>query len=154
MRRVYLESSNQPPAADLPLTHYIEALPVRNVKKREFLIKRAVREGQAAKKFVESVLKDVPSLTVLSSKNATYDRYEADVFLPARSLKASAVLIPINRSGAEIGAVLTAIDEKKIKVRAGGTGATGPGCYTDTSGKEVFLNNLLLETGYAVRVRD
>jgi endonuclease YncB( thermonuclease family) len=64
------------------------------------------QEGQAAKKFVESVLKDVPSLTVFSSRNATYDRYEADVFL------------------------------------------------TDRMGHEVYLNNLLLEKGYAVRVRD
>jgi endonuclease YncB( thermonuclease family) len=37
-------------------------------------------EGQKAKKFVEKILEGVPSLTVLSSKNATYDRYEADVF--------------------------------------------------------------------------
>ena len=37
------------------------------------------KEGQAAKAFVEKILKGVPSLTVLSSKNATYDRYEADI---------------------------------------------------------------------------
>ena len=61
-------------------------------------------EGQKAKKFVEKVLEGVPSLTVLSSKNATYDRYEADVF------------------------------------------------YNDKDGKETYLNNLLLEKGYAVRM--
>ena len=64
------------------------------------------KEGQAAKKFVESVLKDFPYLTVLSSKNTTHDRYEADVF------------------------------------------------YTDKGGKEVYLNNLLLEKGYAVRMTE
>jgi len=63
-------------------------------------------EGKKAKQFVEKVLKVVPSLTVLSSKNPTYDRYEADVF------------------------------------------------YRDKDGKEVYLNNKLLEAGYAVRVRD
>lgn len=55
---------------------------------------------------VRKVLKDVPSLTVLSSKNPTYDRYEADVF------------------------------------------------FMDKTGKEVYLNNLLLQEGYAVKVRD
>jgi endonuclease YncB( thermonuclease family) len=62
------------------------------------------KEGQAAKKFVESVLKDVPYLTVISSKNVTHDRYEADVF------------------------------------------------FTDKTGQETYLNNLLLEKGYAVRM--
>lgn len=37
-------------------------------------------EGKAAKKFVENLLRDVPSLTILSSQNATYDRFEADVW--------------------------------------------------------------------------
>lgn len=45
------------------------------------------KEGQAAKKFVESVLKGIPSLTVLSSKNSTYDRYEADVFFTDKNGK-------------------------------------------------------------------
>jgi len=58
--------------------------------------------GQAAKRFVESLMKDVPFLTVCSYKNDKYDRYEADVFLE------------------------------------------------DKTGNEVFLNNLLLETGHAV----
>ncbi|MDD5225792.1 MAG: DUF1016 N-terminal domain-containing protein [Candidatus Omnitrophica bacterium] len=64
------------------------------------------QEGQAAKKFVETVLKDVSHLIVLSSKNASYDRYEADVF------------------------------------------------FRDKTGREVYLNNLLLEKGFAVRVRE
>lgn len=63
------------------------------------------KEGQLAKKFVESVLNDVPCLTVLSSRNPTFDRYEADIF------------------------------------------------FKDKDGKEVYLNNLLLEKGYAIRVR-
>jgi len=83
-------------------------------------------EGKKAKQFVEKVLKGVPSLTVLSSKNATYDRYEADVFFPARD----------------------------IQVPAGGTGTTGPECYTGKTGQEVYLNNLILEKGYAVKVRN
>lgn len=63
-------------------------------------------EGKAAKKFVEDLLRNVPSLTIHSSQNATYDRFEADVF------------------------------------------------FTDKTGQEVYLNNLLLEKGYAVRVKE
>ncbi len=61
--------------------------------------------GQTAKKFVESALKAAVSITVCSSKNDKYDRYEADVF------------------------------------------------FEDKTGKQVYLNNLLLEKGHAVRVR-
>jgi len=61
-------------------------------------------EGKAAKKFVEDLLRNVPSLTVLSSQNASYDRFEADVF------------------------------------------------FTDKDRKVQYLNNLLLQAGYAVRV--
>lgn len=94
------------------------------------------REGQAAKKFVEAVLKDVTSLTVISSKNPTYDRYEADVFIPAQSSKLwPEVLAPTRREY---------IPARNLKVSAGGTGAAGLECY---------LNNLLLQEGYAVRVR-
>ena len=82
-------------------------------------------EGQKAKKFVEDVLKGVPSLTVLSSKNPSFDRYEADVFfIPARN----------------------------FKITAGGTAATGQEYFRDKEGKEVYLNNLILENGYAVKV--
>jgi len=63
-------------------------------------------EGKAAKKFVESVLRGVPYLTVLSHKNDKYDRYEADVF------------------------------------------------FKDAQGKEIYLNNLLLEAGHAVRMKE
>ena len=83
-------------------------------------------EGKAAKRFVEKLLEGVPYLTVLSHKNDNYDRYEADVFfLPARSLKAS----------------------------AGGTCAIGHKCNDNKTGKQVYLNNLLLEHGHAVRMR-
>jgi endonuclease YncB( thermonuclease family) len=61
-------------------------------------------EGKAAKKFVESVLGPVESLTVFSYKNDNHDRFEADVF------------------------------------------------FVDKTGQEIFLNNLLLQTGHAVRV--
>ena len=37
-------------------------------------------EGEVAKLFVETVLKGISSLTVYTSRNATHDRYEADVF--------------------------------------------------------------------------
>ena len=63
-------------------------------------------EGKAAKKFVENLLRNVPSLTILSSQNATYDRFEADVF------------------------------------------------YVDSKGQQVYLNNRILENGYAVRVAE
>ncbi len=78
-------------------------------------------EGKAAKKFVESVLAGVASLTIFSYKNDNHDRFEADVFLPARGLKLLAK-------------------------------GTGPECLNDQNGRDVFLNNLLLETGHAVRV--
>ncbi|MFA5160316.1 MAG: DUF1016 N-terminal domain-containing protein [Candidatus Omnitrophota bacterium] len=63
-------------------------------------------EGKAAKKFVESVLRDVPYLIVLSHKNDNHDRYEADVF------------------------------------------------FDNKHGKQVYLNNLLLEKGHAVRTKE
>ncbi len=77
-------------------------------------------EGKKAKQFVEKVLKGVPSLTVLSSKNPSFDRYEADVFLPGRSPSKD-------------------------------TMSSSPGVLI---GDQVYLNNLLLEKGYAVRVRE
>ena len=61
-------------------------------------------EGKAAKKFVESLLRDVPELIVLTRKNDKYDRYEADVFIE------------------------------------------------DKTGAKLFVNNLLLEAGHAIRV--
>jgi len=82
------------------------------------------KEGQMAKKFVETVLHDVSSLTVLSSRNITYDRYEADVFLPARG----------------------------IKIPAAGTGPMRDQCFLDAKRQQVYLNNLLLEKGFAVRI--
>ena len=115
-------------------------------------------EGKAAKRFVERELAHCEFIILKSTRTPRkekWGRYLGDVFLPARSLKASAVPIPINRSAAEIGAVPTTINEKKMKVGAAGTGAIGPECYTDDkTGKQVYLNNLLLEKGYAVRVRD
>jgi endonuclease YncB( thermonuclease family) len=68
--------------------------------------------------------KQADQIVLTSSKSDKYDRYLADVFLPARSLKAS----------------------------AGGTGATGPKYYTDKDGKNVYLNNAILESGLAVRM--
>jgi hypothetical protein len=82
-------------------------------------------EGKKAKQFVEKVLKGVPSLTVLSSKSPTFDRYEADVFFKDKEGKE---ILPVRSLGASTG----------------GTGATGHECY---------LNNLILENGYAVKVR-
>jgi endonuclease YncB( thermonuclease family) len=76
-------------------------------------------EGQKAKKFVEKILEGVPSLTVLSSKNATYDRYEADVFYPD----------PQNAGR-----------------------SNPPGSVADNHSDLIYLNNLLLEQGYAIRV--
>ncbi|MFH0986120.1 MAG: hypothetical protein V1882_11435 [Candidatus Omnitrophota bacterium] len=60
------------------------------------------------------------------TRREKWGRYLGDVFyIPARSLKAS----------------------------AGGTGAIGHECV-NKAGKQTYLNNLLLEKGYAVRVRD
>ncbi|MFH1208484.1 MAG: hypothetical protein V1673_02855 [Candidatus Omnitrophota bacterium] len=92
--------------------------------------------------------------TIHTQTRKKWGRYLGDVFLPARSLKASAVPIPINRSEAEIGAALTTANEKNKKVRAAGTGATGHEYIADKAGKQVYLNNLLLEKGMAVKVRE
>lgn len=45
----------------------------------------ATRDGQQAKRFVESQLKHVPSVIITSSKSDKYDRYLADVFYPTKS---------------------------------------------------------------------
>ena len=82
--------------------------------------------GKRAKRFVESLLRGVPFLIVRSSKNDKYDRYEADVFLPARNLR----------------------------VPAGGTGSIGDQCLTDKTDKEIFINDLLLKAGHAVRMKN
>ncbi len=82
-------------------------------------------EGKTAKRFVENALQGLEFITLKTVEPDKYDRYLGDVFLPVRSLKAS----------------------------TGGTGATGPGCYTGKTGELIYLNNLLLEKGYAVKVR-
>jgi len=63
-------------------------------------------------------------ILIKTVKSDKYDRYLGDIFLPARSLKAS----------------------------AGGTCATERKCNAGPK-DWVYLNNLLLEKGYAVRVR-
>ncbi len=45
----------------------------------------ATREGQRAKRFVESQLKHVPSVTLTSTKSDKYDRYLADIFYETKS---------------------------------------------------------------------
>ena len=65
-------------------------------------------EGRKAKVFVQSCLKDAPSIIVYSSRSDKYDRYLADIFIP------------------------------RVKE---------PDPATD-----IYLNNLLLETGHAKRV--
>ncbi|MDD5227058.1 MAG: DUF1016 N-terminal domain-containing protein, partial [Candidatus Omnitrophica bacterium] len=77
-------------------------------------------EGQKAKKFLEKVLEGVPSLTIISSKSATYDRFEADVFYPD----------PQNAGR-----------------------SNPPGNVADNQSNLIYLNNVLLESGYAVRER-
>ncbi len=62
------------------------------------------REGEAAKAFLQSVLKESARVIVRSSRSDKYDRYLADIFVPQGD-----------------------------------------------AGEEIFLNNLLLEKGYALR---
>lgn len=69
------------------------------------------REGDAARTFVRSLLKEASLIILRSSKSDKYDRYLADIFIP----------------------------------RDNATGAKGPT-------REIYLNNLLLEKGYARRV--
>lgn len=110
-------------------------------------------DGMESKKALEKMLGKISPVLVRTVKSDKYDRYLVDVFLPARSVKASAVPIPIDRSEAEIGAALTTVDKKKTKVRVGGPGSAGSQGVPDEDGKEQYLNNLLLEQGYAVRVQ-
>ncbi|MFH1208489.1 MAG: DUF1016 N-terminal domain-containing protein [Candidatus Omnitrophota bacterium] len=88
------------------------------------------KEGKEAKAFVESVIASPAgtkqSILIRTVKSDKYDRYLADVFLPARD----------------------------IQVPAGGTGATGLEYHTDKDGSYLYLNNELIEKGHAVRVRE
>jgi endonuclease YncB( thermonuclease family) len=104
-----------------------------NVRTRQYIRLKGIDcpeidtpQGLAAKKFVVQALQGLETITLKTVKSDKYDRYLADVFLPARSDKTSAA----------------------------GTGATGPECHTDKAGNQQYLNNLLLEKGMAVRVRE
>jgi endonuclease YncB( thermonuclease family) len=83
-------------------------------------------EGKAAKRFVENILEGVDCLTIKSVKSDKYDRYLGDIFLPARSLKAP--------EGGTCAAERKRNDAKAVRL--------------------VYLNNLLIEKGHAVRVRE
>jgi endonuclease YncB( thermonuclease family) len=103
-----------------------------NVRTRQYIRLRGIdcpemdtKEGVAAKRFVENALQGLESITLKTVKSDKYDRYLGDVFLPARSLKASAT----------------------------GPGATRPECNNEKAGQQQYLNNILLEKGMAVRVR-
>lgn len=80
------------------------------------------KEGQAAKAFVQSYLKEAQTVIARSSRPDKYDRYLADVFVPSLQQK--------NRKVME----RPASDEIR-----------------DAS-NDVYLNNLLLEHGHAVRM--
>lgn len=82
------------------------------VRRRETLRLRGLdcpeidtKEGQAARTFVQSCIKEAQTIVVRSSRSDKWDRYLADVFLPPSE-----------------------------------------------AGSEIYLNNMLLEKGYAVRV--
>ncbi len=70
------------------------------------------KEGQAAKAFVQSYIKEAQVIIVRSSRSDKYDRYLADVFIPAAS-------------------------DQSLGTSDG-----------------IYLNNLLLETGHAVRMAE
>jgi hypothetical protein len=85
-------------------------------------------EGKAAKREVERLISAAQSVTIYTSKADKYDRYLADVFL--------------------IG-----VADEKLKGVAG-VGEPGPGSATPaTTMREapIFLNNHLLENGFAER---
>jgi len=73
------------------------------------------KAGQEAKVFVSAQLKSAPFLIVRSSRSDKYDRYLADIFVPATGNKS------------------TSTEQRE-------------------SSDEIYLNNLLLETGHAVRM--
>lgn len=92
--------------------------------------------GDEAKAFVRSHLKEAQQIIVRSSRSDKYDRYLADVFVPALQLNdkndiKKSVARPASPGGASRGYLINA----------------EPNPQTD-----VYLNNLLLETGRAGRV--
>lgn len=104
-----------------------------NIRIRQTIRLRAIdcpemdtAEGKAAKKFVETLLKGVEYLTIKTVKPDKYDRYLGDVFIDSR---------------------LKTADQSPKKAQALS--------FPDASvGNLVYLNNKLIEKGYAVRVRE
>lgn len=92
------------------------------------------KEGAAAKAFVQSYLKEASVIIARSSRSDKYDRYLADVFIPHPEKSAR------YPEQAPKGRVEGPAD---VFILAG----EGPEAETD-----LYLNNLLLENGHAVRM--
>ncbi len=78
-------------------------------------------EGQAAKRFVQALVNQATSVTITTTKPDKYDRYLSDIYLETNAGSLSAIA---RRAKADLSADLSA---------------------------DLFLNNLLLENGHAVR---
>ena len=93
------------------------------------------KEGQEAKAFAQSYIKDASLIIVRSSRSDKYDRYLADVYIPDVSLRPngddSSFLRNNNRKGK--------LD--RATPQSGGA----------KQSQELYLNNFLLEKGYAKR---
>lgn len=83
------------------------------------------REGQAAKVFVQSYIKEAQTIIVRSSRSDKWDRYLADIFLPGMA----------DNNISEASRWEEAGGERARRVEA-----------------DIYLNNLLLEKGYAKRM--
>jgi endonuclease YncB( thermonuclease family) len=59
-----------------------ERLTVKNGAKKYPNKSEGAKEGQAAKAFLQSYIKEADQLLIRSSKSDKYDRYLADVFIP------------------------------------------------------------------------
>jgi len=87
------------------------------------------KEGQEAKAFVQSLIKEADLIVVRSSRSDKYDRYLADVFVPALQLD----------------------NKNNIKESAARPASPEEASRGYLKSQELYLNNLLLEKGFARR---
>ena len=91
------------------------------------------KEGQAAKAFVQSYIKEAQRVIVHSSRSEKYGRYLADVFVPSLQSDQRKAMNASRRPKGEAGA------------------SSIPQGEESDPGTDIYLNNLLLEHGHAKR---
>ncbi|MBP9854776.1 MAG: thermonuclease family protein [Candidatus Omnitrophica bacterium] len=96
------------------------------------------KEGDEVKNFVRSLLKEASLIVLRSSRSDKYDRYLADVFIPQDN-----TTNPINSTNSKNPTNSTNSTNSKNP-----TNSINP----TNSTNDIYLNNLLLEKGYASRM--